>query len=93
MSEKNIKVYVLSHYYDTPDVEGNDILGVYSLLEDAQNVMESEATAIQKEFPDDFWDEDMTWAEEFEIHLGHNPKAAYKSATIYCWTIQEMEVQ
>ena len=32
-------VYVLHHYFDTPDVEGNEIIGVYSRIEDAQAKM------------------------------------------------------
>lgn len=34
-------VYVLHHYFDTPDVEGNEIIGVYSRIEDAQAKMKS----------------------------------------------------
>ena len=49
--------------------------------------------AIAKEYYSyDFWEEDMTWEDECEIHLGRN-QSGCNLATIYAWKIDEMEVQ
>lgn len=85
-------VYVLHRYWDTPDNEGNDIMGVYYNFEDAQADMHADAYPIREHYSDDFWSPDMTWAEDSEIHLGFDPMNG-KSATIYCWEIIKMEVQ
>lgn len=85
-------VYVLYHHFDTPDVDGNEIIGVYRNIEDARTDMLLGVAAIQSEFPDNFWDDDMTWYEDDEIHLGAE-KPGDMLATIYCWEIVSMEVQ
>lgn len=85
-------VHVLHHYFDTPDVEGNEILGVYKNIDDARADMSAAADAIRSEFLDDIWDENMTWCEDEEIHLGFDKPGDW-SATIYCWEIITMEVQ
>ena len=87
-------VYVLHHYFDTPDVEGNEIIGVYSSIEDAQAKMKSCEAKLREEFPDDIWDGDMTWTDADEIHLGFEDKCGGGFlATIYCWEIVSREVQ
>lgn len=87
-----MKVYVLYRYWDTPDNEGNDVMGVYYNFEDAQRDMNADIVPIRKHYPDDFWSADMTWAEENEVHLGFDPMNG-RHATIYCWEIVETEVQ
>lgn len=85
-------VYVLRRYWDTPDNEGNDIMGVYYNFKDAQDDMHTDVRPIHEHYPEDFWSPDMTWAEDNEIHLGFDPMNG-KPATVYCWEIVEMEVQ
>lgn len=85
-------VHVLHHYYDTPDVEGKEILGVYRDIEDARADMSVAAAVIRAEFPANIWGEDMTWCEDNEIHLGFD-RNGDMLATIYCWEIVTMEVQ
>lgn len=85
-------VHVLHHYFDTPDVEGNEILGVYRDFDDAKEKMTSSVDAVRAEFPNEIWDDDMTWCEEKETHLGFD-KPGNGFATIYCWEIVSMEVQ
>ena len=87
-------VYVLHHYFDTPDVEGNEIIGVYSRIEDARKEMKRCAGRLKAEFPEDAWEEDMTWTDADEIHLGFDSKCGGSFlATIYCWEIVSREVQ
>ncbi len=87
-------VFVLHHYFDTPDVEGNEIIGVYRHIEDARKKMRSCANRLKAEFPDDAWEEDMTWSDADEIHLGFEDKCGGGFfATIYCWEIVSREVQ
>lgn len=50
------------------------------------------ATVIRAQFPSGVWDEDMTWQEDNEIHLGFDNTGG-QIATIYCWEIVSMEVQ
>lgn len=85
-------VHVLSHHYDTPDVEGNEILGVYQNIDDARADMSVAAAVIRAQFPDDIWDDDMTWCDDNEIHLGFDDTGGH-IATIYCWEIATTEVQ
>lgn len=85
-------VYVLHRYHDTPDNEGHDILGVYAELADARRDMLAGAATVKSDYPEDFWTDDMTWEDEMEIHLGHDP-ADVSPATIYCWEIVGMQVQ
>lgn len=85
-------VHVLHHHYDTPDVEGNEILGVYHSIEDAREDMSFAAAVIRAQFPPGVWDKDMTWQEDNEIHLGFDNTGG-RIATIYCWEIISMEVQ
>lgn len=86
-------IFVLHHYWDTPDNEGNEILGVYYDKEHAQSQMRSQAAVLKEEFSPDVWDEDYTWENEDEIHLGFDTKLPYSGLTIYCWKIVEMGVQ
>ncbi len=85
-------VYVLLNTWDTPDTEGTEVVGVWACKENAQARMVEEAKKIRMEFPADFWEEDMTWEDDNEIHLGFDPKNL-ELATIYCWTIHTVEVQ
>ena len=85
-------VYVLHKYWNTPDNEGDEIVGVYRSFERAQVDMHADVRPIHECYPEDFWSPDMTWAENNEIHLGFDPMNG-KPATIYCWEIVETEVQ
>lgn len=85
-------LYVLYNYWDTPNVEGNEVLGVFLNLSDAILAMKSAADSLKAEYPSDFWEEDFTWQDELEIHLG-SQKDNPGYATIYCWTISEEELQ
>lgn len=88
----NLRVYVLHSYWDTPDTEGNEILGVFANLSDAIIAMKSAAKNLKDEYPVDYWEEDFTWQGELEIHLG-SQKDNPSYATIYCWTISEEVLQ
>lgn len=87
-------VYVLHRYWDTPDNEGNEVMAVYEKAEDAISAMKAEVAATKAYYPNpDYWDEDMTWEEEREIHLGRNSRGFGDLAVIYCWEVVEKEVQ
>lgn len=86
-------VYVAINTWDTPDNEGSEILGVYSNFEKAREQIEVGADAIRKEFDENFWDEDMTWDEPSEIHLGRDERGYSNPATIYSWEIVQREVE
>lgn len=86
-----MEVYVLSNYWNTPDSEGYEVLAAYSDFEKASGAMRDEADKIKREFDPDFWDEDMTWEDEDEIHLGHDPMTL-ELTTIYCWRVDKLEV-
>ena len=86
-------VYVLHRYWDTPDNEGNEIMAVYGRVEDAISDMRADADTIKMCYDVNSWDEDMTWEEEREIHLGRNARSFGEFAVIYCWEIVEKEVQ
>lgn len=86
-------VYVLHRYWDTPDNEGNEIMAVRRKVDDAISDMRADADAIKACHDADFWDEDMTWEGEREIHLGRNARSFGELAVIYCWEIVEKEVQ
>lgn len=86
-------VYVLSRYWDSPDNEGRDVLGVFANQKDAVDLMREDAKATKEHcngFGEICWDEDMTWESDTEIHLGYGLQEPY--ATIYCWEITEHEV-
>lgn len=85
-------VYVLHRRWDTPDNEGNEIMGVYYELENAVSDMKADAAATKAYYSTDYWEDDMTWEDECEIHLGRNSDGN-GLATIYCWTVEKMEVQ
>ncbi len=87
-----MEVYVLSNYWDTPYVEGHEVVGVYRSFADTAEEMRDEADKVKQAFEPDFWQEDMTWEGENEIHLGHDPMTL-EPATIYCWRINKMEVR
>ena len=84
-------VYVLLNTWNTPANEGAEIVGVWACKEDAQAKMREEAQNLRKEFPTDFWTEDMTWEDDDEIHLGYDPMTL-ELATIYDWTICKSEI-
>ncbi len=54
--------------------------------------MKADAAATRSEYPADFWEDDLTWEDEREIHLGVCSTNG-KLATIYCWEIKKVEVQ
>lgn len=85
-------VYVLYRYWDTPDNEGNEVMGAYRNAEKAMADMKADAAATKACYPADFWEDDFTWENEREIHLGQGSDI-YGPATIYCWTIDNVEVQ
>ena len=85
-----MNVYVLHRHWDTPENEGNDIIGVYYDAIDALADMRADAEATKAYYSSDFWEEDMTWESEREIYLGSDK---YSSITIYYWEIVEMEVK
>ncbi len=86
------RVYVLYHYWDTPDNEGSEVIGAYRNYEDALSDMKADAAAVKAYYAGDYWEDDCTWEDEYEIHLGRC-STGYKPATIYCWRIENMEVQ
>lgn len=86
-------VYVLYRYWDSPDSEGSDVLGVFQNVDDAISYMKSEAEDVKSYYPEDYWEPDMTWEDDAEIHLGRDSHTRYELATIYCWTISKMEVK
>lgn len=86
------QVYVLYTYWNTPDTEGNEVLGVFLNLSDAILAMKSAAESLKAQYPSDYWEEDFTWQDELEIHLG-SQKDNPSYATIYCWTISEEVLQ
>lgn len=55
--------------------------------------MKSEAEDVKSYYPEDYWEPDMTWEDDAEIHLGRDSHTRYELATIYCWTISKMEVK
>lgn len=87
-----MKVYVLLRYWDNPNNEGNDIMGVYQCVDDAIQDMKIDSKSIEAEYPYDYWDDDYTWRDKREIHLASLKDDIYH-ATIYCWTIYEEEVR
>jgi len=89
-----MKVYILHRYWDTPNNEGNEIMGAYDLEVSAHTDMVLDAAATKQYYSQDFWEDDMTWENEREIHLGSTRGTGNDAyATIYCWEIVEMEVQ
>ena len=86
-------VYIALHTWDTPDNEGAEILGVFSSMEAAREVIKASAEKIRAEYEPDFWDEDMTWDEPSEIHLGRDERGYSNPATIYSWEIVQREVE
>jgi len=85
-------VYVLYHYWDTPDNEGSEIIGVYENISDASAEMNADVMETRAQYDPDFWCDDMTWDGDREIHLGYDPMNG-TLATIYCWMIVEKEVR
>lgn len=85
-------VYVLYRYWDTPDNEGNEVMGAYFELENAVAAMKADAAATMAHYNSDFWEDDMTWVSECEIHLGRNSNGE-GLATIYCWAVKKVEVK
>lgn len=88
-----MQVFVLYRYWDTPDNEGSDILGAFYDVENAISSMKCAAEKVKGYYPYDYWDEDMTWEDDAEIHLGRDSHTPYEPATVYCWTIAKLDVQ
>lgn len=86
-------VYVAVHHWDTPDNEGVEILGVFEKIEKARAQIVAGAGAIRAEYDEDFWDDDMTWDEPSEIHLGRDERGYSNPATNYSWEIVQREVE
>ena len=86
-------VYVVVHHWDTPDNEGVEVLGVSSTVEKARAQIVAGAGAIRAEYDEDFWDEDMSWDEPMNIHLGRCGRDYLEQATVYSWEIFEQEVE
>lgn len=55
--------------------------------------MRADAEKVKGYYPVDYWEEDMTWEDDCEIHLGRSAKSFGELATIHCWTITKIEVQ
>lgn len=85
-------IYILYRYWDTPDNEGTDIMGAYFDQEKAAADMRADADATKAHYTHDYWDDDMTWEDDCEIHLGRNADGE-GLATIYCWEVEKVEVQ
>lgn len=88
-----MKVFVVVHHWDTPDNEGVEVLGVFEKIEKARAKIVAGAGAIRAAYDEDFWDEDMTWDEPSEIHLGRDERDYSNPATIYSWEIVQREVE
>lgn len=89
-----MKVYVLHRWWDTPSNEGNEIMGVYRQEASARHRMVLDAQTVKTYYEPDFWEEDYTWENAREIHLGGARGTAVAGyATIYGWEIVELEVQ
>lgn len=88
-----MQVFVVVHHWDTPDNEGVEVLGVSSTVEKARAQIVAGAGAIRAAYDEDFWDEDMTWDEPSEIHLGRDERGYSNPATVYSWEISEQEVE
>lgn len=86
-------VSVLYRHWDTPDNEGNEVMGVYFDNETAISKMKEDADRVKSYYPNDYWDKDMTWEDDTEIYLGRGSYTAYELSTNYYWTIAKMEVQ
>ena len=86
-------VYIALHTWDTPDNEGSEILGVFSTFAKARAQLVAGAVETIAEYDEDFWDEDMTWDEPSEIHLGRDERGYSNPATIYSWEIVQREVE
>ena len=54
-------VFVLHRYWNTPDNEGADVVGVYRDVEGAIDDMKSAAQKVKSYYPKDYWEPDMTW--------------------------------
>ena len=87
-----MEIYVLYRYWDTPDNEGNEIMGAYYEADKAIADMQADAAATKAYYPADFWEDDSTWEDEYEIRLGKCMTTG-EPATIYCWVIEKVEVQ
>ncbi len=86
--------YAVLHWWDTPDVEGNEILdGVaFKDFEDARALMKSSAETLKKEFDETVWDSDLTWETDDQIHMGFDPCQAFAPATLYAWDIIRIRI-
>ena len=84
-------VYVLFTHWDSIANEGCEVIGVYSDKNCAITTMKKCAQAIKDEYPSDYWDDDYTWEDEFEINLG-SAKDNPLYANLYNWTISKCDI-
>lgn len=87
------EVYVLTNYWDTPDNEGHNVMGVFKDIDNAISVMRADVERTKGYYPVDYWEKDMTWEDDCEVHLGRSAKSFGELATIHCWEITKAEVQ
>lgn len=87
-----MKVYVLTHNYDTPKVAGSEIIGVYRNVEDARNAMNQDASEIRKEYANVSLDDYSNHTKENEIHFGFYGDYSNINST-YDWEIETVELQ
>lgn len=86
-------VYILEHHWNTPDNEGYETR-VFASLDDAAKAMHESVVRLKAEFPDDPWEDDYTWEDTMEVHLGFDDcRYLGGLATIYSWEILEWEVE
>ena len=88
-----MRVYILHHRWDTPDNAGCDIR-VFRQIQDASDAMHESVARLKAEFPEDAWEDDYTWEDTMEVHLGFD-LCSYRGdlATIYYWEILPTEVE
>ena len=90
-------VYVLLHHWDSDASEGFEtkVFSASSLVL-ARQYMRMEAAKIRAEYEQlygkDLWEEDYTWENEDEIHLGFDPRGFMSNAVIYSWRLERQEV-
>ncbi len=87
-----MEIYVLYRYWDSPDNEGSEVMGAYFDVDKAIADMKADAETIKAYYPADYWENDCTWEDDAEIHLGRC-STKNEPATFYCWTITKVEVQ
>ena len=87
-----MKVYVLTHNYDTPRTIGSEVIGVYKDIDDARFAMNSDAAEIRKEYAHVPLDDYLNWSKENQIHFGFYGNS-YDVNASYDWEIETVELQ